>query len=114
MQLLATGEMRSMFELAFSDENYRRQVTTFWDYSYPTDARISSSTNTLWLVVAGGLGFKGLIARLTGMSDRARLYEYDLGTRTIAHELDFPVEDLPAWCPVSTLPALDVRAHLTP
>jgi hypothetical protein len=99
VQVLATGEMRSLFELAFSDEDYRRQVTTFWDYSYPTDARISHSTNTLWLLVAGGLGFSGIVARLIGMSDRARLYEYDLRTRTIAQELDFEVEDLPAPCP---------------
>ncbi len=99
VQVLATGEMRSMFELAFSDEEHRRQVTTFWDYSYPRDARISRSTNTLWLLVTGGLGGGGAIATLLGLSDRARLYEYDLGTRTIAHEHELEVESLPASCP---------------
>ena len=109
VRVLATGEMRTMFELHFSDEDYRRQATTFWDYSYPSDARISRSTNTLWLVVAGGLGFSGLLARWSGLSDRARLYEYDLGTRTIAHEFDLQLEAFPAWCPASTVRDLPTR-----
>lgn len=86
--------MRSMFELAFSDEDWRRQVTTFWDYSYPRDARVSQSTNTLWLVVSGGLGT---------LFDRAKLYEYDLENRTIAHEFDLDPEDLPAACAAPVL-----------
>lgn len=109
VRVLATGEMRTVFELHFSDEDYRRQVTTFWDYSYPSDARISRSTNTLWLVVAGGLGFDGLLSRWAGLSNRARLYEYDLGTRTIAHEFDVQVEAFPAWCPASTVRDLPMR-----
>src|SRR5688500_7877266 len=36
VRVLATGEMNTMFELAFSDEDWRRQVTTWWDYSYPS------------------------------------------------------------------------------
>lgn len=99
----SSGAMRSMFELAFSDEDWRRQVTTFWDYSYPVDARLSRSTNTLWLVVSGGLGGSGLIGRL---SDRAKLYEYDLVTRTIAHEFDLDPPDLPPPCAESASSSL--------
>lgn len=92
VRVLSSGEMRSMFEVAFSDEDWRRQVTTFWDYSYPRDARLSPSTNTLWLVVSGGLG---------NLFDRAKLYEYDLATRTIAHDFDLEPADLPTPCPAS-------------
>jgi hypothetical protein len=95
VRLDSTGEMRSMFELAFSDENRPRQVTTFWDYSYPSDARINPSTNTLWLVVSGGVG---------SLFDRAKLYQYDLGTRTIAHEFALDPGDLPAACVASANP----------
>jgi hypothetical protein len=35
-------------------------------------------------------------------SRRARLYEYDLITRTIAHEFDLAPDSLPATCPPST------------
>jgi hypothetical protein len=94
IRIQSTGEMRSMFELAFSDEDWRRQVTTFWDYSYPRDARINRSTNTLWLVVSGGLGT---------LFERAKLYEYDLVNRTITHEFDLESEDLPPACATATL-----------
>jgi len=95
----ATGDLRSMFELTFSDEDYRRDVTTFWDYSYPRDARVTRSTNTLWLVVSGGLGGGTLVRGF----DRARLYEYDLASRAIAHEYDIQPSALPQACPPSTL-----------
>jgi hypothetical protein len=91
--------MRGVFEVSFSDEDSRRHVTTFWDYSYPRDVRVDSSTNTLWLLVSGGLGGTGLIGWL---SDRARLYEFDLDTRTIAHELELKPGDLPLACAPST------------
>ena len=92
VRLQSSGAMNGMFELAFSDEDHRRQVTSWWGYSYPHDARINESTQTLWLVVAGGLG-----GALTWF-DNARLYEYDLTTRTIAREVDFHPRHLPPRC----------------
>jgi hypothetical protein len=87
--LVHSRQTSSMFELAFSDEDYRRQVTTLWDFVHVQDARIDRATNTLWLLISGGWG----------VFDRARLYEYDLNSRTIARELDFDPEDLPSACP---------------
>jgi hypothetical protein len=98
VRVVASGNMNTTFDLVFSDEDYTRQVTTWWDYSYPRDAKLQRSTATLWLLVTGGVGGP--------FSDRARLYEFDLKSRIIAHEMDVDPEDLPKPCAAVATPTL--------
>ena len=77
------------FEVAFADDGIARSITKYYDYIYPSDARFESKTNTLWLVVNGSGG---------GVFREARLYQYDVSSRTLARELDIDPDDLPAPC----------------
>jgi hypothetical protein len=92
VRVTAEAWVSGRFELAFSNETGTRSVTRTRDYVYPHDARYEPATQTLWLIVSGHGG---------GVFPEARVYQYDLNSRTIRGEWDVSPDDVSDECPVS-------------
>jgi hypothetical protein len=70
-----------------------RHVPTLRDYVYPYDIRLTPDSKSLWILNSG---------LAAGIWHEAHLYEYDISTRILVHDLDVDPDDLPEPCPVTT------------